>query len=74
MHPQSGLAGHGTEEQPHGHDQPAQVAIGRSIEPSTAVPPTVLVAMGDEPLFLQGWRDESSTCLRPTDTMPLRWS
>jgi hypothetical protein len=74
MHPQGGLAGRGTVEQRHGNDQSAQVAIECSIEPYSAMPPTVLVARGDEPLLLHGRRDESSACLRPTDAVPLRWS
>lgn len=50
-----------------------QHGIGRNIRPSTAVPPTVLVAdMGDGPLFLQGRRDGPSAYLSLADAVALR--
>ena len=71
MHPQGDLAGHDDDEQHHGDDQPTQFAIGPSIRLSTGMSVTILVAMGDEPLFLQGWPDSPSACPRPADAVPL---
>lgn len=62
MHPQGGVTGHDADERRH--------AIGPSIQP-TGVPPTVLVAMGDEPLLLQSWHDGRRS---PAEALPLRWS
>lgn len=73
MHTQGGLTGHGTDEHRHRHDQPAQVTFGPNMQPSTAMPPTVLVAMGDEPLLLQGWQDGLVACPDPADAVPLSW-
>lgn len=70
MHP-PGAAHDDTDKQRHGDDQSAQFAIGPSIRPTTIMPPTVLVARGDEPLFLQGWRDEPGACMGSADAVPL---
>lgn len=65
MHTQGALAGHGADEQRHRDDQPAQATFGSDKKLSVAMPPTVLVAMGDEPLLLHGWRDGLTTCPDP---------
>jgi hypothetical protein len=58
-----------TDDQRHGDGQDHQQrGVGRSIRPGMAVPTTVLVAdMGDESLFLQGWRDGPSAYLSPAE-------
>lgn len=46
---------------------------GRSLGPSTSVPPTVLVTnMGDGSLVLESWRDGPTAYLSPADAVPLR--
>ncbi len=70
MHPHGGVASDDADEQRHGYEQPVQAAIGRSVPPM-ALRPTVLAAMGDEPLLLQICHDGHQN---PTDALPLRWS
>lgn len=48
-------------------------AISHSIQPGTAVPPTVLVsAMGDGTIFIEGSRERPCTCHCFADAAPLR--
>jgi hypothetical protein len=58
---------HGT-----GQGEQPQLSTGHSIQPGTAVPPTVLVAnMGTGSLFLQGWQGGPSAYLTSSNAIPL---